>query len=67
MPLFVVEDRDRWGYAISVVRAENEHAAKVLAGCRNPSSSRVEATVLENEGEAAILWGKDESPDSNTR
>lgn len=59
--LFMVIDRDRWGYSENVVRAETAEAAGELV---SEGSKRLEIIPLPAEGGPAILWCRDESPDS---
>lgn len=66
MPMmWLVKDLDRWGYSLNVVRAPTEEEALKLArpnGIQHPSL--VEVIPLPMEGEPAILWCHEESPDS---
>jgi len=68
LPLWLVYDRDRWGYSINVVRAATKDAAVLLVrgAWRDPPDhpERIDVTPLPMGTEPAVLWCHDESPDS---
>lgn len=63
--LWLVEDRDRWGYSFNIVRA-NTKAEALRVACRREDvdNPRIEITELPSEGPAVVLWTQDESPDT---
>jgi len=66
MKLWLVEDYDRWGYSLNVVRAESAEEAVRLVhpGKHRKPFGRIEVIPLPLEGEPAIIWCRDESPDT---
>jgi hypothetical protein len=64
MKLFIVTDRDRWGYSVNVVRALNEEQASRMINPKYPNR-RVEVEELKDDTWPGILWTHDESPDSD--
>jgi hypothetical protein len=71
MNLWLVQDRSGWGYSMNVVRAETvDEAVGLVMGVdegghvRHYNKDRVEVTPLSAEGEPAIVWCHDESPDT---
>jgi len=63
MKLFLISDRDRWGHSNNIVRAETIEQAHAMAH----TSRKSEVIELTADGDAAILWCEDESPDTNDR
>lgn len=70
MNLWLVVDRDRWGYSQNIVRAETADEALRLVlkneEGRVPryNENLVEVVLLPAEGEPAIVWCYDHSPDT---
>lgn len=64
MKLWIVVDRDRWGFSHNAVRAATAEDAAKLAGCRRYPDPYVEVVELVADGEPATLWCHDESPDT---
>lgn len=59
--LYIVTDRDRWGFSLTLVRACNTEHAKSLV-C--PESRNCDIEPVPDDGKHKILWAHDESPDS---
>lgn len=62
MKVFLVHRR-AWGDDLKIVRAPDAAAARALAGCRESAS--VDAIELDPEGDQAVLWEHEYSPDSD--
>ncbi len=63
--MWLVDDRDRWGASLNIVRAATEdEAIHVVCGQRRVNRDRVMVTPLPPDGPSAILWCKDGSPDT---
>jgi hypothetical protein len=70
--LWFVQDNDRWGYSMNVVRAETaDEAVRLVMGTddggvrvRHHNKDRIEVTALPVDGEPAIVWCYDHSPDT---
>lgn len=67
--LYLVEDYDRWGFSLNVVRADSEEEAVRLVRPKYATdtiykSRRPEVTPLTVEGTPGIVWCHDESPDT---
>jgi len=62
--LWLVHDCDRWGYSMNVVRAESADDAVALVRPHGCDRGRVEVIPLPEEGEDAIVWCHDHSPDT---
>jgi hypothetical protein len=62
--LWLVENRDRWGYSLHIVRAGTKAEALLVACDRDDvDNPRIDITELPSEGPVAVLWTQDESPD----
>lgn len=64
LKLFLVTDNDRWGYSVNVVRARDAEAASRLVSPRKYPNPSVHVEQVPDGNLPAILWCKDESPDS---
>lgn len=71
MMLWLVEDYERWGFSLNIVRAATAEEAYGLVNPHDERDlkllTRVTITPLPAEGESAILWCQDESPDTPDR
>jgi hypothetical protein len=69
--LWLVEDYERWGYSLNVVRAATAEEAYRLVNPHDERDmkllERVHIWPLAVDGEPAILWCRDESPDTPNR
>lgn len=63
MKLWLVHDRDRWGYGFNVVRAESAEGARALV-CPGSRPELVDVVPLPVEGPAGVVWCHGESPDT---
>jgi hypothetical protein len=63
MKLFMVRDRDRWGYSLNVVEAADEEGALRAVRPKGPiRRDKFDVDPLEPKGTPGILWCEDESP-----
>lgn len=69
MALWLIIDRDRWGHSKNIVRAATEDAALDLVmgerrKAKRVNRDRVYIEQLAADGDPAILWCEDDSPDT---